>query len=77
MLLKFNAPVDCPPQYILSAGTTTSGAAVTVTLELVVVVPHSLVTERVIACVPTAAKLMGPGSLADDVAGIPPSKVHK
>ena len=51
------------------------GCAVNVVLS--VVVPHSLVTETEISCVPTFEKVTLPGFSLVELESVPPSKVHK
>jgi hypothetical protein len=76
-LLKVNGPELCPAQTIVLAGTVKLGAGSIPNVRTAVVVPHSLVTAKVIEFVPAELNVICPGSALVDVAGVPPENVHK
>jgi hypothetical protein len=69
--------VDVPAQIVGSdAETLTVGIAEILNVTFDDMVPHSLVTEREIVCVPTEENEIEPGFANVEVAGVPPPKVQ-
>jgi hypothetical protein len=76
-LVKVKGPELCPAQTIVLAGTIKPGAGSIPNVRVAVVVPHSLVTAKVIEFVPAELNVICPGSALVDVPGVPPENVHK
>ena len=73
---KLMAPDDWPAHLIISAIALTTGVGLTIIDCVAVVVPHTLVTARLIFCVPGELKKTFPGEGWLEVAGVPLGKVH-
>jgi hypothetical protein len=76
-LEKVKGPELCPAQTIILAGTVKPGAGSIPNVRVAVVVPHSLVTAKVIEFVAAELNVICPGSALVDVAGVPPENVHR
>lgn len=76
MPAKFNGPIVLPEHSTWLAGVTISGLSFIVKVLLVVVVPHSLVTDRAIVFIPFPVNAIGPGSMLLEDEGLPPVKVQ-